>query len=312
MPVPLAPLLRPRYKLLPVHLLMLCSTALVATSFTVGKVLAPALDPAVITFIRFLLATLFFLPFILVKHGLTRPSLSTLGRYAIISGALVGFFWLMFLSLRYTTALNTGVIYTLVPGISCFYSAILLHERLGRFRILALLVAMLGSVLVIFHGDPTKIASLNFNLGDLIFLTGCLLIALYAPLVKLLHRKEPMAVMTFWILFTGTCWLLLLTGHKLSSIAWQAVALNVWAGIIYLALFTTIITFFITQWATLRIGPTRVMAYSYVIPPLILLLEWLMGHGLPPGRTIVGVACILPAMYIFQQEAATNEEEKNG
>ena len=103
--------------------------------------------------------------------------------------ALVAFFWLMFLSLRWTTALNTSVIFTLVPGISGIYSAIILQERLGRYRLLALLFAMAGALWVIFHGDLSKMLSLQLGKGDLIFFYGCLFMAAYTPLVKLLQRS---------------------------------------------------------------------------------------------------------------------------
>ena len=78
-------------------------------------------------------------------------------------------------------------------------------------------------------------------------------------------------------------------------VPWQEVKLIVWTGIVYLAIFSTIITFFLTQIATLRLGPTRVMAYSYLYPPLVLLIDWLLGHGLPPVKTIAGLLLIVPA-----------------
>jgi drug/metabolite transporter (DMT)-like permease len=77
--------------------------------------------------------------------------------------------------------------------------------------------------------------------------------------------------------------------------------LIVWSGIVYLAIFSTIITFFLTQIATIRLGPTRVMAYSYLYPPLVLLIDWGFGHGLPPLRTIIGLLLIVPAMVIVQR-----------
>lgn len=283
------------------HLLMLVAAALVSTSFTVGKAIADGLDPAVLTLIRFLLAALLLLPYIYRRYGLERPTLADLGRYSFISGALVAFFWLMFLSLRSTTALNTSVIFTLVPGISGIYSAIILRERLGRYRLAALFFAMAGALWVIFQGDPAKMLSLELGKGDLIFFYGCLFMAAYTPLVKLLHRGESMAVMTFWILATGTFWLLLLGGNRLAAVDWPNVELIVWSGIVYLAIFSTIITFFLTQIATIRLGPTRVMAYSYLYPPLVLLIDWGFGHGLPPLRTIIGLLLIVPAMVIVQR-----------
>lgn len=283
-----------------VHGCILFSTSLVATSFTVGKAIAPALDPGVLILLRFVCAACFFSPYIAWRYRIRQPTLSSLCRYSCISGALVGFFWCMFTALRFTTAINTGAIFTLVPGIASCYSAILVRERLGKYRIASLLPATVGAMWVIFQGDMQKIRSLDFNRGDVVFFIGCLLMALYTPLVKRLHRGEPMAIMTFWILVTGSAWLLLLCGAKLPTIAWSAIPPQVWGGIAYLAIFTTIITFFISQWATLYVGPTRVLAYSFLYPPIIVIIEWLLGHGLPTLSTLTGVLLILPAMVIIQ------------
>ena len=286
-----------------VHGLMLLTAGLVSTSFTVGKAIAAGMDPAALTMVRFLTAVALFLPFVRAQYGLQIPSQKALLRYSMISFALTGFFWLMFLALRTTTALNTGVIFTLVPGISGLYSAILLRERLGRYRIMAMIPATLGAVWVLFHGDLEKFLAFDLNHGDLIFFSGCLLMALYTPLIKLLHRGEPMAVMTFWILVTGCGWLLLFSGYRLTAVPWSDIAFKVWAGIGYLALFCTIITFFLSQLSTLYLGPTRVMAYSYLYPPFILILDWIFGHRLPPLQTLPGVAFILIAMFIVQHGA---------
>ncbi len=285
-----------------IHLLMILCATLVSTSFTVGDAIANGMDPAVLTLLRFFLAALLFAPWIWRKFGLALPRPADLGRYAMISGALVGFFWLMFQALRSTSALNTSVIFTLVPGISGLYSAVLLRERLGSNRLLALALATAGAIWVIFRGDLTLLVHLKMNQGDLLFFIGCLLMALYTPLVKLLHRGESMALMTFWILVTGCGWLLVLAGNRLFLVQWSQISLSVWAGIVYLAVFCTIITFFLSQYAVLFIGPTRVMAYSYLYPPLVIGLELLSGHPLPSLRTLAGILLIIPAMVVVQRQ----------
>lgn len=301
MSTPVAPAAAPQ--LWKLHLLMLLAAILVSTSFTVGKAIAGGLDPIILTLARFLLAALLFLPYVRRRFGLAWPGWGALGRYGVISGALVMFFWLMFASLRSTTAFNTSVIFTLVPGISGMYSALLLGERLGRYRLAALALAMVGALWVIFQGEIGRLLTLALGRGDIIFFVGCLFMAGYTPLVKLLHRGESMAVMTFWVLVTGSAWLALPALHNLAAVAWHQVPAQVWWGILYLAVFCTIITFFLTQVATMHLGPTRVMAYSYLYPPLVVAIEWLLGHGLPPPRTLVGVLVIIMAMVVVQRGA---------
>lgn len=284
--------------LLRIHLFMLLSATLVSTSFIVGAAITEALDPVLLTLIRFVIAATIFGPIVHVRYGL-HFSWSLLVRCALISGCMVVFFCAMFLALRYTTALNTSVIFALVPSISCFYAFFLLKERLMKEQFVALFCGLFGVLWVIFGGDIVRLLTMQWNYGDMVFLGGCFFMGLYAPLVKILHRGESMAVMTFWVLVTGALWLFLYTGTDVLSVSWGAVPSLVWAGIVYLSVFTTIVTFFLTQYSVLFLGPTKVTAYSYLYPGLVLVLNVLLGNGLPPMKAIPGVLVIVAAMFVL-------------
>lgn len=284
-----------------VHLLMVACALLVSTSFTVCEAIANGMSPELLTFFRFLLAAVLLGPLVAYRYSLS-ISIRDLGRYGTISIALVFFFWAMFLSLRYTSALNTSVLFTLVPSISGFYAYFLVKERLGRARFVALGCGIVGAVWVIFRGDPTLLLNMQWNRGDLIFLGGCLSMGLYTPLIKWLHRGEPMAKMTFWVLATGSFWLLLVSGHQLVSFQPEKVDTVVWLGIGYLAVFTTIITFFLTKFATIRLGSTTVMSYSYLYPLFVVIIEYFLGLGLPAPRVWPGVLITLLAMVVIMRE----------
>lgn len=284
-----------------VHGLMLLAAILVSSSFTVGKAITHGLDPAVLILLRYLLATLLFAPLVIGKRLLFLPPARQLFGYSAISACTVGFFWCMFAALRHTTAINTSIIFTLVPGISGVYSAVFLHERLGRNRLLALLFGMFGALWVIFRGDVHRLLAMDINQGDLLFLAGCFLMAAYTPLVKVVHRQESMLVMTFWVLATGCLWLFILSADTLTAVDWQGVEPMVWLGIIYLAIFTTIVTFYLTHLATPYLGPTRVMAYSYFYPAFVLLIDWLTGTPLPAPIILPGVAVVTLAIVVIQR-----------
>ena len=285
-----------------VHCLMLLSSVIVSSSFTVGEAITHGLEPSVLLLVRYVVAVLCLAPVLLYNHGLSIPTVKQLGGYSLISASTVGFFWCMFESLRYTNALSTSVIFTLVPGISGIYSAIFLKERLGHGRLWALFFGMAGALWVIFRGDLNRLLGLEINHGDLLFLAGCFMMAAYTPLVKKLHHHESMMVMTFWVLVTGTGWLLLLSFAGLGAVDWQGVETRVWAGIVYLAVFSTIITFYLTHVSILYLGPTRVMAYSYFYPAFVLIINWGLGKGLPPAIILPGVAVVTLATIVLQWE----------
>ncbi|MEN8189211.1 MAG: DMT family transporter [Thermodesulfobacteriota bacterium] len=289
---------RRRYSL---HLLMLLCASLVAGSFTVGEAIADSLDPALITLIRFFCSTLLLAPWIIYRYGLS-ISLPSLGRYSLISASLVIFFWSMFASLRYTTALNTSALFTLVPLISFLYARILVGEQLTGRRLWALILGVAGPLWIIFDGSPQRLFSLDWNHGDLLFLFGCLFMGLYPPLIRLLHRGEDMLEMTFWILFTGTLLLLIPSLGSLAEVNWSSVPVRTWLGIGYLSIFSTLISFFLTQFSVIRLGPTRVMAYSYLYPTLVLLINLGLGKSWPGVFVLPGLLVTLVVMVVIQGE----------
>jgi len=277
------------------------ATGLVATSFPLGAAITNEMDSLVLTFLRFALAALLFAPFVAWRYGIAMPSIRDLARYSILSACLVGFFWGMFTALQTTSALNTATIFALTPVITAGVSALLLKERLNKASRIALPAGIIGAVWVIFRGDPAALLSLNLGLGDGIFFMGTIAMGFYGPLVKYFHRGEPMAQMTFWTLVSGAVWLLILSAPRLLEVEWSAVPIEVYGGIAYLSVFTTLVTFFVFQWSATVIGPTKVMSYTYLNPALVIVIAVVLGQEVPPLAIIPGLLLIFAATLILQR-----------
>ncbi len=285
------------------HALALLMTVIVSTSFPLGKLITHGLDPAVLMSVRFALAAVLFAPIVVWREGLSLPAPRAALRYLALGAPLAFFFWCMFEALRHTSALNTSALFTTVPGFSALFGALLIGERLGLHRLAALGLGMVGAVWIVFRGEPARLIALEITIGDGIFLAGCVAFGVYGALIKRLHRDEPVMVLTFWTLAAATLWLVLASNVKLWRTDWVEVEVVVLGGIVYLAIFPTIITFFIAQYATLRLGPTRLMAYSYLIPAMVLLIDLASGTGLPPAMTFPGIAIVLLASVVVQRGA---------
>jgi drug/metabolite transporter (DMT)-like permease len=290
------------------HGQLVLGRALVTTSFTVGAAITHGLAPELLTLLRFTLATLLFAPYVIWRHGLTIPSLRAFIGYCCISATVVTFFWCMFEALRLTSALNAAALYTLLPGIAALYAVILVKERIGGPRVGALALGAVGALWVIFKGDWDLFVALEFNQGDLIFLAGLFAMGFYTPLVRRFNRKEPAAVMAFWVLATGTLWLALLNNWAVFEQNWAAIESKTLLGVAYLSVFTTIISFFIMQHATLYIGPTRVMSYGYLTPALVVGFEFIAGNGLPVSGVLPGIALTIAAMIVLQSKIFEKEQ----
>lgn len=287
------------------HAAMIGATLLVATSFPVGAAITHGLDSVVLTLLRFALAAVLFLPIIVWRYGFHLPGPRDLLRYSLLSACLVGFFWGMFVALRFTSPLNTAAIFALTPVLTALLARAVLGARLGKAARVALPLGMLGALWVVFRGDIRALLALDLGKGDAIFFAATLAMAFYSPLIKRLHKGEPMAQMTFWTLVTGSGWLLLLAAPRLSEVEWHAVSPSVYAGIAYLAVLTTLITFFTIQWCTTVIGPTKVMSYTYLNPLLVALITLALGAPALPWIIYPGFALTIAATVVLQRDRSS-------
>jgi drug/metabolite transporter (DMT)-like permease len=284
-----------------VHASVFLAMFLISFSYPVGEAIANEIDTGVLLLLRFLLAMAIFGPLVAWRHGIVWPGWRALAGYATISASLVLFFWCMFAGLRTTSALNTGAISTLIPGFTAIGGAILVGERLGRHRLAALVIGLVGALWVVFRGDWDRFIRLDLNTGDLIVFAGCVAMGFYSPLVKRLHRGEPVMVMTFWIMTMNAAWFLLIANSALWTMAWTDVPALAYGGVAYIAIGSTVISFFLIQSGTIKIGPTRVQSYSYLLPTFVLLIDWAFGKGLPTAMTIPGILIVLVASLVIQR-----------
>jgi len=287
---------------LPIHALMLLMVTLVASSFPVGAAITHDLPPVVMMFLRFLAAALFFAPYVFGRNGLTLPPAKALLNYALLSLPLVGYFWCMFEALRTTSALNTSALYTTLPAMTAIASFFVIKQaRCGR-RSLGLLSGTIGALWIVFRGDLSALLSLQLNAGDLLFLFGCILLSLYNAFLKKVYSGEPQEVMTFWVISFGALALLLVSLPSFGQVTWTEVEPSTYIGVLYLALFTTLFTFFLLQMGTQKLGPTKVAAYSYLTPVLVMIFTVVLGTEQLSWRLAPGALLVMLAMWLIQTQ----------
>ena len=198
----------------------------------------------------------------------------------MLLGALMGgYFVLMFVALQTASPVSTAAVFTLIPLMSAGFGYLILAQTTRPVVIISLIVAGIGAIWVIFRGDIHALIGFDVGKGEMIFFVGCMFHAAYSPLVKRLNRGESVMVFTFWTLVASAFWISLYGMGEVLSTDWQALPLIVWITIGYLAVFTTAGTFFLLQFAALRLPSSKVLAYGYLTPSIIILLEGWIGHG---------------------------------
>jgi len=282
------------------HIAMLVFTFLVSTSFTVGRAITFAMDPGALIFLRFLLAAAIFTGVaVLSKEKFKTPSINDSLKYFFLALLMVIFFVTMFEGLRWTTPLIAGAVFTTTPFMSAVIGIFVLGQRPGLIGFTCLLVAGLASIWIIFGGDLQAIMAMRLGQGELIFLIGCAAYSGYAPAVKKLHANGGLVFLTLWTLVAGTILLFIYGWSEIISTEWRLVSLQVYLGIGWLALFTTAITFYLIQYAVLRLSAIKVMSYTLLIPVFILLQRLANGGSWPTVSVLLALGVLIGALVVL-------------
>jgi drug/metabolite transporter (DMT)-like permease len=254
---------------------------------------------------RFVLAAAIFGGLILLGQGsFSVPRPLDLARYGWLSFLLVVYFVTMFEALRLTDALSTSAVFTLAPPMTALMSWVALRQRLTVQQCCALLIAGAAAVWVLFDGDLERLRGFSPGRGETIFLFGCVAYAAYTPSVRRLIGDRGLIELTFWTLAAGV---LLLGAHGWRAIGatdWSAISIGVYLGALHLAVFTTALSFYLIQYASVRLPGAKVMAYTYLIPAFVMLQETALGEPWPAWPVLAGVLVIAMAMVMLQRAGA--------
>lgn len=275
------------------HVGMLLWALLIAASFSAAAQVNQAIDPILLTGLRLLFCALVFLPLLLFK-GDTAMTASGLFSHAVLGLLLAVYFGSVFEALRYTSPVNTGTMFTLVPLLTLLFEAVLMPDSSLKQRVLPMLIAAAGAVLLVLKGaGPGELPS---PYAVSVYGVGCLAMALYSPLSQRLKAtslkgRGPVG-MTFWNMLFGALFLLAFCGF---SGGWQSASLltvSDFCWLIYLAVFATLATFWLLHRAIGIIAPSSVISYIYLSTLFLTLFHWFWLRQSPLPLEIIGALLV--------------------
>ncbi len=281
------------------HVAMLVYAGLVAGSFSFGALAAPFIGASSLTAMRFFLAAILMGAALIVLSGRVPDPPKSAWRYALL-GTLMGiFFILMFVALRITDPVSTSAVFTLIPLMSAIFGYMLLRQISRPVVVVSLIVSAIGALWVIFRGDPARALAFDVGRGEAIFFIGCVCQAAYGPLVRLLNRGESVLEFTFWTLVAATVCVTIYAAPEMLDTHWASLPLVVWACLAYLAVFATAISFFLLQYASMRLPAGKVFAYGYLLPSFVIIIEGLLGHGWTSPIVAVGALITVAGLVVL-------------
>lgn len=284
------------------HFAMLLFALLISVSFSLGGLATAHASPAAINALRYVLSVVFMAAMIIfvLKRRLTVPK--KIWRFGLLGLLMAVYMFTMFVALEIASPVSTGAVFTLMPLISAGFALLLMGQKTRPGVLASLVIAATGAIWVIFRGSIDAILAFDIGKGEAIFFIGVVCHAAYAPLIRKFNRGEDAFSFAFWSVAATGLWLMLPGIPALTTTPLLHLDPIVWIAVLYLAVVTTVFTFLLLQFATLRLPSAKVLAYGYLTPSFVIILEGLLGHGwvsMPVFAGALVTACGLLVMAML-------------
>ncbi|XOB63692.1 DMT family transporter [Campylobacterota bacterium DY0563] len=256
------------------HLFVFIATFLIALSFIVSGKLSGIIDPISLTLCRFVIAVVVLAPLIILRTKYRTSIKRSFSKGLKISLFYSLYFILLFKSLEDTTALNTATLFTLVPLLTAIISIFAFKQKLPLKKVFVYIIGIFGTSIVIFNGNLQLFLEFSLNKGDTLFFIAIISMALYSISVKYFSTSDDIPlVLTFTTLLGGIFWMGLTLLVLDIPLEWGKLKGEYFYYMIYLSIAATLFTVFLYQKATVIIGPNKVMAYVYINPVIVLVMN---------------------------------------
>jgi drug/metabolite transporter (DMT)-like permease len=278
-----------------------------AAAFPAIAIALRGFSPAPLAAVRFLAASLALLVIArLFRIGL--PDREDLPRLAAVG--LVGITaYNLLLNLGQTTV-SAGVTVLLIninPIFAAILARFLLGERLKAMGWAGVLVAFAGAALIALSRSGW---SLEIEPGALYIVAAAICFALQWVLQKpLLARYRPLAV-AIWVIWCGTALLLPFLPIGLRQLS--AAPLDAVAATVFLALGPAALAYVVWAYTLAHFPVGRATSFLYLVPPVSLLIAWLLLGEIPGLWTLVGGALTLSGVIIVNTLGRTSPPAKDG
>lgn len=169
------------------YFLLILTVLFWAGNFVTARGIHAEFPPLTMSFMRWGLALLIILPFVLPRilrrWPLIRQHLPILVVLSVLS--VVCFNSFIYLGVQTTQATNATLMQSAVPIIILVFTSVFLGETVVRRQWFGVFISLAGVLMLVAKGDPEILLTLSFNTGDLWILAAVLSWSAYSVMLRL-------------------------------------------------------------------------------------------------------------------------------
>lgn len=276
------------------------ATSIWGSAFIAGKVAVESFEPATVAFFRFLGATILLFPIMWVmEKNRPKPTKKDWGMFALLGLTGIAIYNIcFFLASKHAPVIKSSLFIASNPVLIVLLSGLFLKETITKRHIVGMSVALFGVAIIISNGHLLGLVTLGFEPIDFILLGAVISWALYSVLGKVVLGKYSAIVSTTYAVFFGTLFLLPFALYELTWAQVQSASVGVWASLLHMSVFVTVISFIMYYQGIQKVGAARASIFINVMPVSAVIMATLflgetftIAHG-------IGAAFVLSGVYI--------------
>lgn len=264
------------------------------------KYLLASLSPVNVILVRFITGSvLLFLLLLFIED--VKVAYRDIWRLSLLGAIGITVYQLFFTyALKYTSAVNVGILINMSPIYGSFLSSLLGYERFVRKRLVAIITGFFGVFILMTKGDWGVLLAGDVR-GTVLALLASLSWALYTILSKpLLERHSPLKV-TAYSMLAGSILLGCFVPAFFVPRELAQLSLTGWMVVVFSILFSIVIAFFLWYRAVARIGLTRTMVYQYCVPATAAAAAYFVSGETLNIYQLVGGVIIFVSVYLARR-----------
>lgn len=172
---------------------------------------------------------------------------------------------LQFAGLQYSTAINSVVITAFGPAITGVLAAVMLNERMTGRQWSGVGISTTGVLVIASGGSWARLAGLNLNWGDVLFLTACFGWSLYSIAGRRIMKEMSPLSTTAWAGAFGTVVMLGLCLTQGFDGSVPLTGTN-WFWFAYMCLGSGLVAFTFWNVGVEAVGPNKASFFLNLIP----------------------------------------------
>lgn len=222
------------------------------------------------------------------------PHLITLGVFGVTLNQI-----LFVIGLSRTSVAHSSIFANTTPILILLLASACGQERLTRWKVLGVIVALAGIVLLRILDKNTQAGATLA--GDFVTLCGALAFSIFTVIGKpQANRYGTITVNTF--AYSGGALLMApITVWQSIGFDFRAVSLSAWAAVFYMALVPSVVCYLIYYYALAQMPASRLAAFSYLQPLLAIVFGIFVLHESVTLPLIVSCAVTFGGVYLTER-----------